>query len=117
MEAQQRVTPSRQSQIYTAVEFKFARSLRSNQFEGAAADAGPSGVTLSVESGFGTDLKLPNADEAYRLLTSDRAVHIKAATANGLFNGVQTLLQLLPPTEARNLQINQIQVELSGGVS
>lgn len=39
----------------------------------------------------------PNHDEGYLLLVSDEAVEIKAKTSQGLFYGIQSLLQLLPP--------------------
>lgn len=65
---------------------------------------------METDSEISTEMKLPNAAEAYQLLVSDRLVQIKATTANGLFNGVQSFLQLLPPTEARKLEINQVQV-------
>lgn len=47
------------------------------------------------------ELKGPNGErfgpEAYSLITGKKGVAIRAATAQGLFNGVQTFLQLLPP--------------------
>lgn len=37
------------------------------------------------------------SDEAYSLIAADKGVVIRAGSAAGLFNGVQTLLQLMPP--------------------
>ncbi len=59
------------------------------QTSNAAAD---SSIKLTLSSD-GT----PNQEEGYVLSVSPKSVEIKARTTHGLFYGIQTLLQLLPP--------------------
>jgi hexosaminidase len=50
-------------------------------------------------------------DEAYRLLVTTRGVIIQASSDKGLFWGVQTLRQLLPPKHASSVQIPAVRIE------
>lgn len=68
-------------------------------------------VTLSVEENFGYLDELQNAAEAYQVGVSEKRISIRAATAHGLFNGVQSLLQLLPPTKAKVLEVKGVEVK------
>lgn len=55
-------------------------------------------VLLSVESeGVPTLEGLPHIHEAYDLRITDMGIAVRANAAHGLFNGVISLLQLLPP--------------------
>ena len=70
--------------------------------------AAKSGITFVVDSKFDngiTSTANPNCqDEAYRLQVTGATVTLTARTADGLFRGIQSLFQLLPP-----------QVEKAGG--
>ena len=71
------------------------------------AGAGP--IWLCVQPELESLSKLPNSREAYRLSSTDSGILIQAQAAHGLFNGVQTLLQLLPPTEGQDIQLENMQ--------
>ena len=47
------------------------------------------------------DSTLMIGKEAYRLTISPRGIDLRASAPNGLFYGVQTLIQLLPPTKGK----------------
>ena len=60
-------------------------------------------ILLSVESeGVPSIEGLPHLDEAYDLRITDMGIAIRANNAHGLFNGVISLLQLLPPCAPMN---------------
>ncbi|BDA48591.1 beta-hexosaminidase [Coccomyxa sp. Obi] len=60
-------------------------------------------ILLSVESeGVPSIEGLPHVDEAYDLRITDMGIAIRANAAHGLFNGVISLLQLLPPCAPMN---------------
>ena len=65
---------------------------------------------LSVQQDLEFLERLPNPKEAYRLTVTDNQVLIEAQAAHGLFNGVQTFLQLLPPSPAEEIRIESLQV-------
>ncbi len=60
-------------------------------------------ILLSVESEGVPSLEgLPHVEEAYNLQITDMGIAIRASAAHGLFNGVISLLQLLPPCAPMN---------------
>lgn len=60
-------------------------------------------ILLSVESEGVPSLEgLPHVNEAYDLHITDMGIAIRASGAHGLFNGVISLLQLLPPCAPMN---------------
>ena len=67
-------------------------------------------IWLSVEDGLESLSRLPNPREAYRLSITKNQILIQAQAAHGLFNGVQTLLQLLPPIPAEEIRLESLQV-------
>ena len=65
---------------------------------------GPLGFSLEVREGFGNGINLRISDtedeslgeEGYRLQVTPKNIEIVANRANGIFYGIQTLLQMLP---------------------
>lgn len=56
-------------------------------------------VSLVCESqGVESLSALPNSQESYDLRINDDGIRIRSQAAHGVFHGVQSLLQLLPPT-------------------
>ncbi|GAB2534960.1 glycoside hydrolase family 20 protein [Rhodanobacter koreensis] len=73
---------------------------------GIAVSAGHAahGIALRIDSSV-------HGDEAYRLEVTPQQVTISAATDKGLFWGVQTLRQLLPPGKSTSMQIPAVRIE------
>lgn len=57
------------------------------------------------------DPALGSGEEGYRLVVSRERISIDAATASGLFYGVQTLLQLLPDRCGSNCLVPAVRIE------
>lgn len=72
--------------------------------------AGSCAIKLSVQPDLPTLSQLPNSMEAYKLSINEKQIHIQARASHGLFNGVQTLQQLLPPTPRDSNQLECLQV-------
>ena len=57
---------------------------------------------------------LPNDQEAYELNVSESSILIRAHAAHGVFHGVQTLIQLLPPNHSDGgISLDCVQVSCS----
>ncbi len=54
---------------------------------------------------FTIDQGLSLSKEAYNVQIDKNKIHVRAATANGLFYGMQSLIQLLPSSRTNNLKI------------
>ena len=75
--------------------------------------SGSSGLNIKLKEGSGRGINLLLSDEeekapgeeGYRLIVTSRSIEIKAARPNGIFYGIQTFLQMLPPqTNSRSIQ-------------
>lgn len=66
-------------------------------------EAQQAGVTLRVEDFVESLEAVPNSGEGYELLVSTEGVVVSAQQPNGLFYGVQTLLQLIPLQSQSNV--------------
>lgn len=53
---------------------------------------------------------LVNSEEAYKLSITQTQVIVKALSAHGLFNGVQSLIQKLPAKPSSDIRLNNCEV-------
>ncbi len=64
----------------------------------AAAPEGGQTINLKLRQDLPNLLELPHSSEAYELKIQPEGISVSALQAHGLFNGVQSLCQLLPAT-------------------
>lgn len=85
-----------------------ARSPTSRRTNADEAASQPASATGPAAAGEPTPAERPTAAEAYRLVASPQRVEITGATPAGVFYGIQTLRQLLPPEIFRHARVEGV---------
>ena len=81
-------------------------------FKFAVKQDGPGNLTNSISLNLNKKTNSKIGHEGYTLDVSGSQVNISANTAKGLFYGIQSLFQMLPPQVAGNVTVRKIQWEI-----